>query len=311
MVLPEIRLLQAAIVLAEELNFSRAAKRLRIDQSTLSKRIMELESVVGLRLFMRNHQVVELTDAGRKFIEEAREAMLHAERAVLSARATLNGAEEVLNIGKSAYADPYLVSVLLSIRLPLFPNLKLKLWSNYSHELTHELITGTLDLALITGVPDTPKVSSLRVMDSSFYIAMGLDDTLARHRELRLEDMHNRNWILFARQVSPYMYDMIQSRSAEVGSNPSDQHHVTSPEEAVQLILAHRGLAFLNRNGAWRIAQHGITMRPLAEEGLRLVTNLAARADNESRLINEFVRAAARKLDGVGKPLQRSLPLTA
>ena len=71
MVLPEIRLLQAAIVLAEELNFSRAAERLRIDQSTLSKRIMELEGLVGLRLFERNRQLVEPTEAGRHFVEEA------------------------------------------------------------------------------------------------------------------------------------------------------------------------------------------------------------------------------------------------
>ncbi|MGD0736617.1 MAG: LysR family transcriptional regulator, partial [Terracidiphilus sp.] len=63
MVLPEIRLLQAAIALAEELNFSRAAARLRIEQSTLSKRIVELESQIDLRLFVRNHQTVELTEA--------------------------------------------------------------------------------------------------------------------------------------------------------------------------------------------------------------------------------------------------------
>ena len=82
MVLPEIRLMQAAIVLAEELNFSRAAERLRIDQSTLSKRIMELEALVGLRLFERTHQLVELTEAGRHFVQEARHALLHTERDV-------------------------------------------------------------------------------------------------------------------------------------------------------------------------------------------------------------------------------------
>jgi hypothetical protein len=63
MVLPEIRLLQATIALAEELNFSRAPERLRIEQSTLSKRIVELESQIDLRLFERNHQVVELTES--------------------------------------------------------------------------------------------------------------------------------------------------------------------------------------------------------------------------------------------------------
>jgi DNA-binding transcriptional LysR family regulator len=311
MALPEIRLLQAAIALAEELNFSRAAERLHIGQSTLSKQIIELESQLDLRLFERNHQIVELTDAGRMFVEEARETVLHAERAVLAAKAAFNGADEILNIGKPAYTDPYLVSTLLSIRLPLFPGLRIKFWSNYSHELARQVIAGTLDLALITGVPDTPKLSVLKVADNPFYIAMSVHDPLAKLPELRLEDMRNRNWILFSRHVSPDMYDMIQLQASELDVRASDHHHVTSPEEAVQLILAHEGLSFLNRTGAWRIAQHGITMRPLAEDSLRLITNLAIRSDSKSRMASEFLRATARKLDSLRKPVQRSLPLTA
>ena len=65
MALPEIRLLQAAIAVARDLNFSRAADRLHIGQSTLSNQIYELESQLGFRLFNRNYQIVELTDAGR------------------------------------------------------------------------------------------------------------------------------------------------------------------------------------------------------------------------------------------------------
>jgi DNA-binding transcriptional LysR family regulator len=91
MALPEIRLMQAAIALAEELNFSRAAERLHVSQPTLSKQIVELESQLGFRLFERNHQIVELMDAGRMFVEEAREAVLHTERAVLSAKAVSTG----------------------------------------------------------------------------------------------------------------------------------------------------------------------------------------------------------------------------
>ncbi len=91
MALPEIRLMQAAIALAEELIFSRAAERLHIGQSTLSKQIVELEAQLGFRLFERNHQNVDLTDAGRAFVEEAREAVFHAERAVISAKAVFNG----------------------------------------------------------------------------------------------------------------------------------------------------------------------------------------------------------------------------
>ena len=127
MVLPDIRLLQAAIVLAEELHFSRAADRLHIAQSTLSKQIFRLEDEIGFHLFVHNHQVVEITDAGRVFVEEAREAVFHAERAVLSGRAVFNGANDLLNLGRSAYTDPFLVSTLLSVRLPLFPGMRV--WS--------------------------------------------------------------------------------------------------------------------------------------------------------------------------------------
>jgi DNA-binding transcriptional LysR family regulator len=310
MAIPEIRLLQAAIALAEDLNFSRAAERLHITQPALSKQIYELESQLGFRLFERNHQMVELTDAGRMFVAEAREAVLHAERAVLEAKAAFSGADEILNIGKSAYTDPYLVSTLLSIQLPLFPGLRVKLWSDYSHELARQVIAGTLDLALITGIPDTPKLSSLKVADNSFYIAMSMHDPLALHKELQLNQMRDRNWVLFSRHVSPHMYELIQRKASEIGVSASDHHHVTSAEEAVQLILINEGLAFLNRTGAWRIAQHGITMRPLAEDGLRLITNLATRADSKSRLVSEFVKASARKLDSLRRPVQKQLPLT-
>jgi DNA-binding transcriptional LysR family regulator len=311
MALPEMRLLETAIVLAEELHFSRAAERLHIEQSTVSKRIDELEGGLGFRLFERSHQIVELTEPGRKFVEEAREAVLHAERAVLSATAAFRGADEILNVGKSAYTDPYLVSMLLAIRLPLFPGLRIKLWSNYSHELAREVMTGSLDLALTTGIPEMPKLSCLKLVDRSFFIAMSSDDPLATQRQVRLKDMQNRNWVLFSRHVGPYLYDMIQREASAAGVSAADLQHVSIPEEAVPLILEDEGLAFFNRTGAWRIAQHGITMRPLAEDRLRLVTNLAVRADNKSHLVKEFVKAMARKLDSLRKPVQKTLPLTA
>lgn len=148
MVLPEIRFLQAAIVLAEELNFSRAAVRLHIEQSTLSKRILELESQIDLRLFKRNHQIVELTDAGRHFVEDALNSIMHVERAVFSAKAASNGTEELLNIGRSQHVDPYLVSVVQTVRLPLFPRLNVKLWSHFSQELAHMVASGKFGSSL-------------------------------------------------------------------------------------------------------------------------------------------------------------------
>lgn len=309
MTLPDIRLLQAAIAVAEELNFSRAAERLRLTQPALSKQIFELEAQLGFRLFERTHHAVALTDAGRAFIEEAREALSHVERAVLVAYATLKGADEILNIGKSPYGDPYLVSTLMSVRLPLFPGLSVKLWSNFSNENARQVIAGTLDLALITGVPDNPKLSLLNIADDPFYIAMPLEDELAANRELRMSDMQNRNWILLGRHANQHLYDLIQYVASDNGVRSADIHQVMSPEEASELIRERKGLAFLPRHGAWRIARDGITMRPLVEDRLRLVTSLAVRADSKSRLVREFVRSVAHKITQVRPLVQGRLPL--
>lgn len=309
--LPDVRLLQAAITLAEELHFSRAAERLHIDQSTLSKRIQELENQLGVKLFKRDHQRVDLTESGSKFVEEARQAELHIERAVTSAKAASRGTDEVINIGKSPNTDPYLVSMILAIRLPLFPGLRIKLWSNYCHELAKEVAAGSLDLALTTGIPESAKLSFLRVAEAPFYIAMSSDDPLSGLKQVRLRDMRDRNWVMFSRHVNPHLYDTVQQQASSAGVGAADLHHVSSPEEAVPLILRDDGLAFLNRSGAWRIAQHGITMRPLAEDDLHLVTHLTVRSDSKSRLLSEFVKATARKLDSLRKPIQSELSLTA
>jgi DNA-binding transcriptional LysR family regulator len=310
MALPEIRLMQAAIAVARDLSFSRAADRMHIGQSTLSKQIYELENQLGFRLFDRNHQTVAVTDAGRAFVEEAREAILHAERAVAAATSVFNGADEILNLGKSSYTDPFLVSTLLSVRLPLFPGMRIKQWSNFSNELARQVISGDLDAAVTTGIPETPKLSLLRLAENPFYVTMGIEDSVARHRDIRMNQIHGRNWILLSRHANAYLYDLILLVGSEIGIKPKEIFQVMSPEEVPELILEHKAVAFLPRSAAWRISRDGITMRPLSEPQLRLETNLAVRSDTKSRLVKEFVRATSRKVDSLGLKTQATLPLT-
>lgn len=306
MVLPEMRLLQAAIALAEELNYSRAAARLCIEQSTLSKRIAELESQINMRLFVRNHQTVELTDAGRHFVEDARNSVLYAERAVVDARAAMQGADEVLHIGRSAYADSYLVAALQAIRLPLYPDLKVKLWSNFSHELARLVAAGNLDLALVLAIPDSPSLSFLPVTEEPGYIALPQSAAIAASAELHLDDLRTYEWILPAPHLNPYISKMIKDAATAKGIVPPDTHTFTIAEEASALVSVHKGAAFLTREAAWRIASDEIVVRPLAEEGLKLVTRLAMRPDDKKRLTSEFIRAAGRKLANVQLPQQHS-----
>jgi DNA-binding transcriptional LysR family regulator len=258
---------------------------------------------------VRNHQNVEITEAGRRFVEEARHSVLHAERAVLNATAASHGAEEILNVGKSAFTDPFLVTTLQSVRLPLYPGLKVKLWSSYSQELAHKVATGELDMALVTSVPDAPTLSFLTVAETPLYIALSKEDPLADREELCLEDLRSCEWILPASNVNPHVFEMIQRAASKKGIVAADRHYVMTAEEASELVLARKGVAFLPCDAAWRIASEGIAMRPLAEEQLKLVTRLATRSDNKERLVSEYVRAAGRKLSGIALPLQGGLPL--
>ena len=118
----EIRHLHAVIVVAEELSFTRAAHRLHITQPALTRQITDLEKEHRFHLFTRyKRRPVELTDAGRVFVQEAKSALFHTERAIHLARATHEGADTVMLIGHSPYADPAWVAAILAIRLPLFP----------------------------------------------------------------------------------------------------------------------------------------------------------------------------------------------
>ena len=187
MALPEFRLLETAIVLAEELHFSRAAARLRIDQATVSRRIQELEGEIGFPLFERNHQFVELTEAGRRFVEEVRLAQMHVERAIQSGRTAREDAEVVLNIGRSPYTDPFLITTLLSVKLPLYPRLKVELSQQFSLDLIREVLGGGLDLAIATEPPESKRLTTVKISESPFYIAIPEEDEprLRRFRHSR------------------------------------------------------------------------------------------------------------------------------
>lgn len=124
----EVRHLQAVIVLADDLSFTRAAQRLHISQPALSKQITDLEAHLRFQLFVpEKHRIVDLTDSGRIFVEEGRSALMHTERAVYLGRAAHEGCGSVLMVGHSHYADHAWISGLLAIHLPLFPKLRIRL----------------------------------------------------------------------------------------------------------------------------------------------------------------------------------------
>jgi DNA-binding transcriptional LysR family regulator len=168
----------------------------------------------------------------------------------------------------------------------------------------------SLEIALLAEVPPTPRLNFLEIASAPFYVVARESDQLTSSREIRLLDCNERPWFLFGRHLNPSLYETFMSRAREEGVAPQEVHHVTSAEEAAHFLANQDGIAFLTMNGAWRIARNGLTMRPLIDDVLRLRTMMVTRADDETRIVSEFVRSAVRKLQSDSGLKQQQLSLT-
>jgi DNA-binding transcriptional LysR family regulator len=307
----DTKLMESVLALAEELHFGRAARRLRISQPMLTKNIQDLETLVGGPLFLRDRKHVVLSDAGRAYVQQARLSLLYSERALQSARAVMQNADEIFHVGRSPYVDPFLVSTLLSIQLPLFPRLRTELVSKFSIDLVHDLLTGVLDLAIANEPPESPLLTCVQVAVLPFYIAMARREELAHHPSVSLDQLGGRPWILFERQLHPPVYDSIIHLATQRGIRPQSIQHVTAPEEAFPFVADGSAVAFVVKAGALLVARNGVTVRPLNESSLKLKTCLVCRADDDSKIASEFVRAYMRKMPDKKKHQQLPLPISA
>jgi DNA-binding transcriptional LysR family regulator len=299
--------MESVIALAEELHFGRAARRLRISQPMLTKNIQDVETLVGTPLFVRDRKHVVLSDAGRAYVQQAKLSLLYGERAFHSARAAIQNTDGSFYVGRTPYADPFLVSTLLSIQLPLYPRLKVELASKFSMELIDDLLAGLIDLAIANEPPESPALTCVQIAELPFYIAMTRREELARYPSVSLDQMAGRHWILFDRKMHPTLYDAIIHEAAQRGIRPLSVQHITAPEEAFPFVADGSAIAIVLKTGALLLARNGVTVRPLSEPNLKVRTCLVCRADDDSKIASEFVRAYMRKIPD--KKKHRQLPL--
>jgi DNA-binding transcriptional LysR family regulator len=158
----ELRELRYFVAVAEELHFGRAAQRLHMSQSPLSRAIRDLERELGVALFVRTTRHVELTPAGFALLERARRALAEIDGAIEEARRAARPDRGVLTVGYgplSRAAATRVVEALASAR----PDLPIRLDEDTTPELLTRVAAHDLDAAAVVETPAAARRYGVRV----------------------------------------------------------------------------------------------------------------------------------------------------
>lgn len=249
------------IAVAEELHFGRAAERLNMTQPPLSRQIQKLEKIVGAELLERDNRKVELTSAGRTFLDEARRLMALAERAPVTARRIASGKSGVLRIGFTAASGFSILGPLLDELSGIIPDVDIELHELVTGDQLAGLLTGELDLGLARPPFDRESFDSHLLYRESMMLAVPEGHPLGRlGRSIAADDFSGEPLIMHSPTQARYFYDlvvrMLPIRHANV------VHTVSQILTMVSLVAANRGLAFVPHS-ATLLGIRGVEFLPL------------------------------------------------
>lgn len=164
----ELTTLRYFLVIADTGHLTRAADSLGVTQPALSAMLKKLEAEVGSPLLHRTGRGVELTDAGRAFLEEARHAVTHAENAVRTVRELAGLERGSIRIGGGATAITYLMPAVVRRMRRDHPGLRFYLREAGSSAVASAVLAGELDLGVVTlpiTVPEAERIVRISLVE--------------------------------------------------------------------------------------------------------------------------------------------------
>jgi DNA-binding transcriptional LysR family regulator len=268
----DLRQLRCFVAVAEELHFGRAAARLHIAGPAVSQTIRSLEGELGLRLFRRTNRRVELTDAGRLLLGEARAVLgrLAAAQAAMDQLKSRQRSE--VRIGVAAALPPHLVPTVLATcdrEASGVDVVVTALREGSDRALAHDV-----DIALVRGHPSEPDVESMVVVREAVGIALPRRHRLARKRAIRAAELNGLPLIAFARRSDPQEYDRLFGTLADAGLAEVRLAHESHPgavEASLRLVASGAGLSPKLRSEVDAFGSTDVVWRPLADAEIEVV----------------------------------------
>ncbi|MBH9394627.1 LysR family transcriptional regulator [Pseudomonas aeruginosa] len=293
----ELRHLRYFIAVAEELHFGRAAERLGISQPPLSQQIQALEEEIGARLFERTNRRVELTDAGRLFLDESRQVLAQVDKAVLLARRAHLGELGELKIGFTSSA-PFTSTIPSSIHAfrKAYPEVHLDLQEMSSRQVLRALLEESLQVGVIRplALPDT--VHSVELFREPLVAVLRADHPLAAGSEdgLAIAALAEEPFVFFPRSYGTGLYDQVIALTRQAGFSPRIAQEASEAMTIIGLVSAGLGVSILPASFR-RTRGDGVVYRTLGDPEATTAVWLVRRQNEGSPLALSFIDLVTRE----------------
>lgn len=241
----ELRHLRYFIVLAEELHFGHAAKRLHMTQPPLSSAIRALEAQLGADLFVRNNRSVRLTPMGAAFLPEAIRAVMQAHATEEAGRALAAGRVGQLQIGFTSSMLYRGVPGILKAFRAQHPGVEIRLGDLTVVEQTEALMQQRIQGGFSPGQTVPHGLRGKPLADDAFVCCVHEDHPLAHRRSLSLAELSAEDFIIFQRAITPSGYDHLVSMCLRAGFMPRERAQVRQWITAALLVSQGFGVAIV------------------------------------------------------------------
>ncbi|WP_284466530.1 LysR substrate-binding domain-containing protein [Diaphorobacter nitroreducens] len=285
----EFRHLRYFLAVAEELHFARAAERLHIEQSPLSRAIRELEEELGAQLFVRTSRSTRLTLAGKLLMENAPRVLLALDQARESVKAAANGFHGRLRVALSDGITPSRLPALLARCREEDPEIEIRL---FEVPLAQQL-SGLRDDLYDAGFSMADEVGDGIIIEPAWedelMVAMPARHELLAHKRVPLDEVLQHPLVLGDPAVSEGHAKQIDRILRKQDREPLIEQYVATFD--VMMTFVSAGLA-LGLAGAAHIAsshEPGVVGRPLAGKSPMLTTYLLRRDAEPSQALARFI----------------------
>jgi DNA-binding transcriptional LysR family regulator len=233
------------VAVAEELHFSRAAARLHIAQPPLSQQIKQLESELQTPLLVRTKRHVELTEAGRAFLDEARKTLTQADHAARVARLTGDSTARPVHVGFIDSALYRFVPRMLHAAREAFPAIRIVLHEMTSGQQVDALARSEIQLAILRRTRGGPQILFREIGRERMVVAMPMGHRLDTFDEVPVTELANEDWVLFQRALSPGLHDFIYGICRRAGFAPQVVQEANEGHTIVGLVAAGVGVSIV------------------------------------------------------------------